>query len=158
MNTGHSDDAELVAVLDRVDDPEYPGVSIRDLGMVQAVTRDADGLVRVSLVPTFGGCPALPMMRPTSATPMWPPASRPRPTTSPWNGSTRRCGRRIGSRPPGARRWPPEFTVVLRDKDGSLRCPVCGSRTVRGSFGRRTDPVPLDRVVRRLPYAVEVMR
>lgn len=131
MNTGHSDDAELVAVLDRVDDPEYPGVSIRDLGMVHAVTRDADGVVRVSLVPTFGGCPALPMIASdvrhayvasgvTSTTDE---------VTVEWLDSPVWSPDRISAA--GSAALAAEFTVVLRDKDGSLRCPVCGSRTVR---------------------------
>ena len=46
------------AALDEVDDPEYPGISISDMGMVGACSV-ADGHVRVELVPTFTGCPAL---------------------------------------------------------------------------------------------------
>lgn len=44
--------------LEGVDDPEYPGVSIVELGLVAAV-RVAGGRVEVDLVPTFSGCPAL---------------------------------------------------------------------------------------------------
>jgi ring-1,2-phenylacetyl-CoA epoxidase subunit PaaD len=44
-----------------VDDPEYPGVSIVDLGLVEAV-RIERGRVEVDLVPTFSGCPALEMI------------------------------------------------------------------------------------------------
>lgn len=42
-----------------VDDPEYPGVSIADLGLVERIELDADGNAAVELVPTFLGCPAL---------------------------------------------------------------------------------------------------
>lgn len=43
-----------------VDDPEYPGISIVDLGLVEAVRLDDDGRqVEVDLIPTFSGCPAL---------------------------------------------------------------------------------------------------
>jgi ring-1,2-phenylacetyl-CoA epoxidase subunit PaaD len=42
-----------------VDDPEYPGVSIVDLGLLEQVTVSDLGDVRVGLIPTFSGCPAL---------------------------------------------------------------------------------------------------
>jgi ring-1,2-phenylacetyl-CoA epoxidase subunit PaaD len=46
-----------------VDDPEYPGVSIADLGLVEDVRVHADGSAEVDLVPTFVGCPALDLIR-----------------------------------------------------------------------------------------------
>jgi ring-1,2-phenylacetyl-CoA epoxidase subunit PaaD len=49
---------EVVDVLRSVDDPEYPGISIVDLGLVADVRADA-GSVEVDLIPTFTGCPAL---------------------------------------------------------------------------------------------------
>ncbi len=114
-----------------VPDPEYPGVSIVELGLVERVAADetADGClsVRVDLIPTFAGCPALAMIaadvrvavgavpgvvscevRWLSA-PVW---------------STDRIS------PSARRRLRDEFTVVLRRKDGRLRCPVCGSDAV----------------------------
>ena len=44
-----------------VDDPEYPGISIVDLGLVADVRIDGSA-VEVDLVPTFSGCPALAMI------------------------------------------------------------------------------------------------
>lgn len=41
-----------------VDDPEYPGISIVEMGMV-GDCRVEHGRVHVRLVPTFTGCPAL---------------------------------------------------------------------------------------------------
>ena len=52
---------EVWAALRGVDDPEYPGVSIVDLGLVEDV-RVEGGRVDVDLVPTFSGCPALAMI------------------------------------------------------------------------------------------------
>ncbi len=49
---------EVWAALASVDDPEYPGVSIVELGLVEDV-RVIDQRVEVDLVPTFSGCPAL---------------------------------------------------------------------------------------------------
>lgn len=45
-----------------VDDPEYPGISIVDLGLLERIVvggDGGDGAVIVELVPTFTGCPAL---------------------------------------------------------------------------------------------------
>lgn len=50
------------AALADVPDPEIPVVSIVDLGMVEDVRVDADG-IHVALLPTFVGCPALDMIR-----------------------------------------------------------------------------------------------
>ncbi len=51
--------SDVLDVLAGVDDPEYPGVSIVDLGLVEAVSAGEDDHVEVDLIPTFLGCPAL---------------------------------------------------------------------------------------------------
>ena len=45
-----------------VADPEYPGISIIDLGLLEDIDVQPDGDVVVGLVPTFSGCPALAMI------------------------------------------------------------------------------------------------
>jgi ring-1,2-phenylacetyl-CoA epoxidase subunit PaaD len=45
----------IMAVLDTVQDPEIPAVSITDLGIVRAVSVDPP---RVFISPTYTGCPA----------------------------------------------------------------------------------------------------
>lgn len=45
----------------RVEDPEYPGLSIVDLGILESIRLTPAG-VTVGLVPTFSGCPALSMI------------------------------------------------------------------------------------------------
>lgn len=52
---------DVLDVLRGVDDPEYPGVSIVDLGLVADV-RARGGRVAVDLIPTVSGCPALEMI------------------------------------------------------------------------------------------------
>lgn len=56
-----SDDALLRAwhALEAVPDPEIPVVSIRDLGILRAVRRAADGTLEVVITPTYSGCPAM---------------------------------------------------------------------------------------------------
>ncbi len=48
--------------LQTVYDPELPTLTVLDLGMVRDV-RYQDGTVEVSMMPTFVGCPAIPMLR-----------------------------------------------------------------------------------------------
>lgn len=106
-----------------VDDPEYPDVSIVDLGLLESIECTA-GVVTVELIPTFSGCPALAMIAGDVraaveaideiercevrwlTSPVW--------TTDRISLSARRA-------------LADEYTVVLRRKDGTLRCPVCGS-------------------------------
>ena len=56
-------DVEAVwAALGEVPDPEIPTISIVDLGIVRSVDID-DARLRVELLPTFVGCPALEVIR-----------------------------------------------------------------------------------------------
>jgi ring-1,2-phenylacetyl-CoA epoxidase subunit PaaD len=120
----------VLAAIASVPDPEYPGVSIVELGLVEHVSavESAAGLaVFVDLIPTFSGCPALAMIADdvraavagvtgvVSCDVQWL-------TTPVW--STERISA------PARMRLRDEFTVVLRRKDGGLRCPVCGSDDV----------------------------
>src|SRR5258708_1522008 len=49
------DSDAILALLDGVSDPEIPGLSIRDLGIVRGVV---DNPPRVLVTPTYTGCPA----------------------------------------------------------------------------------------------------
>ena len=49
---------DVLDALRGVDDPEYRGVSVVDMGMI-AAAEVADGRVEVELITTFSGCPAL---------------------------------------------------------------------------------------------------
>jgi ring-1,2-phenylacetyl-CoA epoxidase subunit PaaD len=55
-------EAVVRACIAEVDDPEIPGVSIVDLGIVHDV-RVSPSAIRVELLPTFVGCPALDVLR-----------------------------------------------------------------------------------------------
>jgi ring-1,2-phenylacetyl-CoA epoxidase subunit PaaD len=56
------DRAMVVTALRDVPDPEIPVISVVDLGVIGRIEVDADHL-RVELLPTFVGCPALEPMR-----------------------------------------------------------------------------------------------
>ncbi len=123
-------DAAVRTAVASVNDPEYPDVSIVDLGLLESVEiiESAPGNVaHVGLIPTFGGCPALGMIATDVQAavegvdgidrcdvewlpgPVW--------TTERVTGRARRA-------------LAADYTVVLRRKDGGLRCPVCGADDV----------------------------
>lgn len=54
----HFDDDRIWEILQTVKDPEIPAVSLVEMGIVRGFQWDADTL-RVTLTPTFSGCPAL---------------------------------------------------------------------------------------------------
>ncbi len=57
-----SDVGDIWRIMDSVTDPEIPVVSIWDLGILTDVER-RDGTVRVSITPTYCGCPAVDCIR-----------------------------------------------------------------------------------------------
>ena len=121
---------EVLSAIRSVDDPEYPGVSIVDLGLLESL--DIDGsTVRVGLIPTFSGCPALAMIRGDVAlavsevdgidgvevewlkAPVW--------TVDRITAETRAIIQK-------------EFTVAVRIGSESPACPLCGGPTTEQSL------------------------
>lgn len=49
----------LWAALDELTDPEIPVVTLREMGILRALRRGADGQVEVVITPTYSGCPAM---------------------------------------------------------------------------------------------------
>jgi ring-1,2-phenylacetyl-CoA epoxidase subunit PaaD len=106
------------AALAEVTDPEIPVVSVVDLGMVRSVELDGERL-RVELLPTFVGCPALELIRGAVAARlagMAPHVQVEMTFAEPWTSERitadgRRRLRESGFAPPG-----------------SAACPHCGSR------------------------------
>lgn len=109
-----------------VADPEYPDISITDLGLVEQITVD-HGHAVIGLIPTFSGCPALAMIAADVRTAVEALDTIDRCTvewlTAPvW--STDRVSLRARSQ------LNTDYTVTLRRKDGTLRCPSCGADSV----------------------------
>ena len=48
----------LHEILAEVVDPEIPVLTIADLGILRDATEEPDGTVRVTITPTYSGCPA----------------------------------------------------------------------------------------------------
>jgi ring-1,2-phenylacetyl-CoA epoxidase subunit PaaD len=122
-SAGPVDEAAVRRALAAIPDPELPVVSIVELGMVHRVTVTPDA-IRVAILPTFIGCPALDVIRATVAESL---AGFGRPVevdTSfevPWTSdritaSARDALREVGIAPPAA--------------PGEIRCPWCDSARV----------------------------
>lgn len=108
-----------------VEDPEMP-VSIADLGMVRSVIRSSDGAVAVALVPTFLACPA-----------RWVVEADVRAAVEALPGVTG-ChvewlagGWSADDVTARGREALASVGIALPGRDGSLRCPFCGSAEVR---------------------------
>jgi ring-1,2-phenylacetyl-CoA epoxidase subunit PaaD len=117
------DRERVLAILASVPDPELPVVSIVELGMVHDVDVDAEG-IRVSLLPTFIGCPAIELIRRAVADALRPldrPVDVATTLAVPWTSDRispagREALRRAGIAPP----------VDPAD----LRCPYCDAADV----------------------------
>jgi ring-1,2-phenylacetyl-CoA epoxidase subunit PaaD len=49
-------------LLEHIPDPEIPVISIRELGILRDVRRNAEGSIEVVITPTYSGCPAIGQM------------------------------------------------------------------------------------------------
>lgn len=113
-------------VLESVQDPEIPVLSVVDLGIVRQVRPGQDGRLRVGITPTYSGCPATEVILQTIRaaldrngftdvgleTLLWPPWS------SEWLSEA-------------GRRKLEAFGIAVEPKrPGTLACPRCASRRV----------------------------
>ncbi|MDA8331097.1 MAG: phenylacetate-CoA oxygenase subunit PaaJ [Candidatus Dormibacteraeota bacterium] len=115
------------AAVASVCDPELPGLTLEDLGVLRSVEVDAAGAVLVLLTPTYSGCPALDAMREDVLKALraagFPRAKVEFTLTPPWSTSmlgprARERMRALGIAPPGVGSTPISIT---------LKCPNCGS-------------------------------
>jgi ring-1,2-phenylacetyl-CoA epoxidase subunit PaaD len=137
------DSTSVRALLDGVPDPEIPGVSIVELGMIGLIDVRSDEVV-VELLPTFVGCPALEMIR-DAVEAIGPGLGRPvRADVSfatPWSSDRisaagREKLRAAGFAPPAAVR-PGRGLPMLDAASAPVACPYCGSlrTTLDNVFG-----------------------
>jgi ring-1,2-phenylacetyl-CoA epoxidase subunit PaaD len=50
---------KILSILETVTDPEVPVLSIIDLGIVRNIETEASGKIKITVTPTYTGCPAL---------------------------------------------------------------------------------------------------
>ncbi len=122
-----------VAAVATVDDPEIPGVSIVDLGLLETVTTTEDGTVAIGLIPTFSGCPALAMIAADveAAVTLLPEVGE---VTVEWLRSPVWTIERVTD--DARRTMATNLTLAVRVDSGPTPCPRCDSPTVEKSeFG-----------------------
>ncbi|MGI9595356.1 MAG: iron-sulfur cluster assembly protein, partial [Acidimicrobiales bacterium] len=124
-------ETDLHRAVATVDDPEYPGISIVDLGLLESLQIDPDGAVTVGLIPTFSGCPALAViaddvLAAVSAVPgvsvaevVWLPEPA-------WSADRISHEARVG--------LADSFTVAVLIGTEPARCPRCGGPTEEQSM------------------------
>lgn len=117
-------------------DPELPGLTLAELGVLRDVRTEDDGMVVVELTPTYPGCPAMAVMRAdlagalrqagfdrvdvrTVPAPAW--------TTDRISAEGRRKLAEAGIAPPDPARAPGPVPVDLGSRRRTAGCPLCGS-------------------------------
>ena len=140
------DEAAVRSALAEVMDPELPMLSVVDLGIVHRVdVGPADGPIRVEILPTFVGCPALELIKTSIATRL---AEFGRPVEVsatfevPWTSDRispagRAALLAAGIAPPGSDAAAGIGPGGLIDLEPRVPCPHCGSRhtTLENVFG-----------------------
>jgi ring-1,2-phenylacetyl-CoA epoxidase subunit PaaD len=136
--------AAVRAILAGIADPEIPAISIVDLGIVRDVAL-VDGMLRVELLPTFIGCPALDLIRATVAERLESIRTDPACGVSqialnisfaePWTAERISAAGRAALRASGFA--PPESGPRLLNLAAPATCPYCGSRrtVLENAFG-----------------------
>jgi ring-1,2-phenylacetyl-CoA epoxidase subunit PaaD len=137
-------EAAVWAALYDVHDPEIPTISVVDLGVVRSV-RTEEGSIRVELLPTFVGCPAIEVMRASVEERLSEFADEVRVDVTfaePWTTERITPAGREALRAAGFAPPPPtsaeasRFLSVLPNPPVG-ECPYCGSRntTLENAFG-----------------------
>ncbi|HYI21069.1 MAG TPA: 1,2-phenylacetyl-CoA epoxidase subunit PaaD [Candidatus Limnocylindrales bacterium] len=132
------------AALHDVHDPEIPTISVVDLGVVRSVETDA-GSVRVELLPTFVGCPAIEVMRASVADRLREFADEVTVEVTfvePWTSERiteagRMALRAAGFAPPVRRQDGAALELSVLPSLPIADCPYCGSRntSLENAFG-----------------------
>ena len=127
--------AEARRRIEQVPDPELPVVTIADLGILRDVV-ERDGVLEVTITPTYAGCPAMDAIRDDIAAAVSPQQVLVRTVLAPaWTTDdiTETGRRRLaehGVAPPAPVRGGP-VDLVLGAGPVAPRCPHCGSGQTR---------------------------
>jgi len=134
------DERQILAALGEVMDPEIPAVSVVDLGIVHRI-ETSPGAIRIEILPTFIGCPAIDAMRNAIQERLAGLARRVEVDVTfevPWTSDRitpegRRRLRGSGFGPPG----PVGAVADIIPLRPATACPYCGSRrtVLENAFG-----------------------
>ena len=120
----------VTQAISTVDDPEYPGISIVDLGLLESVEVDRRS-VRIGLIPTFSGCPALTMIAEDVRAALQ-SLDEVDTVEVQWLRSPAWSSSRVTEL--GRAALAHEFTVAVQIGSRSTACPRCGTTTTRESL------------------------
>ena len=123
-------EAAVLHAISSVDDPEYPGVSIVDLGLLEHV-EVRNGIVGIGLIPTFSGCPALAMIAADVEAAVLAVDGVEQVSVS-WLNSPAWSPERLSRRGKDALKT--EFTVAVQIGTRTPECPLCGGPTIEKSM------------------------
>ncbi len=123
-------EAAVLTAVTSVDDPEYPGVSIVDLGLLEHV-EVRNGIVGIGLIPTFSGCPALAMIAADVETAVLAVDGVDEVSVS-WLYSPAWSPERLSER--GKDALKDKFTVAVQIGTRTPDCPLCGGPMVEQSL------------------------
>jgi ring-1,2-phenylacetyl-CoA epoxidase subunit PaaD len=121
--------------IEQVPDPELPVVTIADLGILRSID-EHDGVLEVSITPTYAGCPAMDAIRADIAAAVHPHPVVVRTVLAPaWSTDdiTETGRRRLaehGVAPPAPVRTGP-VDLRLGVRPDTPRCPHCGADSTR---------------------------
>ncbi len=119
------------AAVASIDDPEYPGISIVDLGLLERLVV-TNGHVDIGLIPTFSGCPALAMIGQDVSTAVRSVVGVESVEVS-WLRSPAWSVARVSVEARAI--LADQFTVAVQINSGAApRCPRCGAATVEQSM------------------------
>jgi len=124
-------EARVHSAVSSVDDPEYPGVSIVDLGLLESIDIGTDGTAQIGLIPTFSGCPALAVIADdvTAAVQALPGISGCKVT---WLSAPAWHADRVSHEARASLER--KFTVAVQIGLRATTCPLCGSKTEEQSM------------------------
>ncbi|RNL79783.1 1,2-phenylacetyl-CoA epoxidase subunit PaaD [Nocardioides marmorisolisilvae] len=126
---------ELRRRIEQVADPELPVVTIADLGILREIT-EHDGVLQVTITPTYAGCPAMDAIRADIAAAVSPhevvvhTVLAPAWSTDDITETGRQRLAEHGVAPPAPVRGGP-VDLTLGTRPVTPRCPHCGSGETR---------------------------
>ncbi|HJP15944.1 MAG TPA: 1,2-phenylacetyl-CoA epoxidase subunit PaaD [Acidimicrobiales bacterium] len=124
---------DIHTAINTVSDPEYPEISIVDLGFLENVEINEVGEVFIELIPTFSGCPALETIAQDvrEATEQLPGVHAVEVT---WLNSPVWSVKRVTEK--AKKDLAEKFTVAVQIQNKKVECPRCQSETnIKSHFG-----------------------
>ena len=120
----------VLSAISSVSDPEYPGLSIVVLGVLEHI-EVRNGIASIGLIPTCSGCPTLAMIKADVAAAVL-AVDGISEASVPWLTSPAWTPERLS--PKGRKTLATEFTVAVQIGSATPMCPLCGGPTVEKSM------------------------